>query len=182
LFQEKYSADQGDVYLGMRAGELLYHGARYARAAATLRKQTPIQIFPSSLQRYALGMDEGGKLDTGDDGNSAAFSQGYLSWMWGDTCNNRAALEWLRSKARADGSIVSVPGKPIFSLNVAMLAMASRALAQPAPRKSLQWLVDNAYDSNTGGVRHSSGADRSHEYNNETAFCVFGFLGFLPFE
>jgi hypothetical protein len=63
-----------------------------------------------------------------------------------------------------------------------MLAMASRALAQPTPRKSLQWLVDNAYDANTGGIRSSLGADGNHEYNNETAFCLLGFLGFLPFE
>jgi hypothetical protein len=182
FFQEKYSADQGDVYLGMHAADLLYHDPKYARAAATLRKQTSLQMFPSSLQRYALGMDEDGKLDSGDDGNSAAFAQGYLSWMWGDTSNNWIALKWLRSKVQEDGSVASISGKPTFSLNVAMLAMASRALAQPAPRKSLQWLVDNAYDPSTGGIRHSSGAARSHEYNNETAFCLLGFLGFLPFE
>jgi Prenyltransferase and squalene oxidase repeat len=182
FFEEKYSADQGDVYLGMRGGELLYHDARYGRVAETLRKQTPIQAFSAPLQRYALAVPEDGKLDTGDDGNSAAFSQGYLSWMWGDTSSNRAALEWLRSKVQPDGSIVSVPGKPAFSLNVAMLAMASRALAQPAPRKSLQWLIGNTYDGDTGGIRHGVGADRNREYNNETAFCLLGFLGFLPFE
>ena len=182
FFQEKYSADQGDVYLGMHAGELLYHNARYAHAAEVLKTQTPVRIFPSSLQRYALGMDEHGRLDSGDDGNSAAFSQGYLSWMWGNTASNQAAVRWLRSKVQPDGSIVSVPGKPAFSLNVAMLAMASRSLAQPAPRKSLQWLVDNTYDSNTGGIRRNPAANGNHEYNNETAFCLLGFLGFLPFE
>jgi hypothetical protein len=182
LFKCKYSADQGDVYLGMRAGEVLYRDARYGQAAVTLRRQTPIRVFSASLQRYALAIQEDGKLEISDDGNSAAFSQGYLSWMWGVTSSNRAAVEWLRSKVQPDGSIVSIAGKPISSLNVAMLAMASRALAQPTPRKSLQWLVDNAYDANTGGIRSSLGADGNHEYNNETAFCLLGFLGFLPFE
>lgn len=182
FFEEKYSADQGDVYLGMRAGELLYQNASYGRVAERLKKQTSIQAFATSLHRYASAIHEEAKLDTDDDGNSSAFSQGYLLWMWGDTSDNRAALEWLRSKAQPDGSVVTIPGKPAFSLNVAMLAMASRALGQPAPRKSLQWLVDNAYDSNTGGIRHGPGTDRNHEYNNETAFCLLGFLGFLPFE
>ena len=182
LFNTKYSADQGDVYLGMRAGEILYHDARYGRVALALRYKTPERTFSSSLKRYALAMQDDGKLDTNDDGNSAAFSQGYLSWIWGNTNSNRAALQWLQSKVQPDGSIITVEGKPAFSLNAAMLAMASRALSQPAPGKSLQWLVDKGFDPDTGGVRNSLATDGNHEFNNETAFCLLGFLGFSPFE
>ncbi len=182
LYTEKYSADQGDVYLGMHAGELLFHDTKYARVAQFLRAKTPAQLFSSSEQRYGLGIHEDGKLDTSDDGNSAAFSQGYLSWMWGDSAQNRAALRWLQAKIGSDGSIVSVPGKPAYSLNVAMLALAEKSLGQPAPAKSLRWLVNTTYDRETGGVRRSPDAADRHEFNNETGFILLGYLGFLPFE
>lgn len=182
LYAEKYSADQGDVYLGMHAGELLFHDAKYAQVAQFLRAKTPAQLFSSSQQRYGLGIHEDGKLDTSDDGNSAAFSQGYLSWMWGDSAQNRAALRWLQAKIGSDGSIVSVPGKPAYSLNVAMLALAQKSLGQPAPSKSLRWLVNTTYDRETGGVRRSPDAADKHELNNETSFILLGYLGFLPFE
>jgi hypothetical protein len=181
FYQEKYSADQGDVYLGMHAGELLYGDSKYRHTAERLKTQTERRLFSVSLQRYLLGMDENGNLDSSDDGNSADFSQGYLSWIWGEGEQRRAALGWLCSKVLVDGPVVSKAGAPAYSLNVAMLAMASRALRQPAPKTSLNWFVDHAYDSKTGGVYHDLGAGRKHEYNNETAFCVIAFLGFLPF-
>lgn len=182
LYAEKYSADQGDVYLGMHAGELLFRDAKYAQVAEVLRTKTAARFFSPSEQRYGLGIHEDGQLDTGDDGNSAAFSQGYLSWMWGDRTQNRAALKWLQSKTQCDGSIVSVPGKPAYSLNVAMLALADNSLRQPAPVKSLRWLIETTYNRETGGVRHSPDPADKHEYNNETGFIVLGYLGFLPFD
>ncbi|PYV75920.1 MAG: hypothetical protein DMG96_15515 [Acidobacteria bacterium] len=182
FYQEKYSADQGDVYLGMHAGELMYGNAKYRQTAERLKTLTSSRLFSTSLQRYLLGMDENGNLDSSDDGNSADFSQGYLSWIWGESEQSRAALTWLRSKLLPDGSVVSKVGAPAYSLNVTMLAMASRALAQPAPKTSLNWFIDNVYDSKTGGVYHDAGADGKHEYNNETAFCAIAFLGFLPFD
>jgi len=182
FYQEKYSADQGDVYLGMHAGEILYRDAQYGHVAETLRSQTLSRIFAASLARYGLGLDQDGKLDASDDGNSAAFSQGYLSWIWGDNAQSREALKWLQSKIQSDGSIVSIPGKPAYSLNVAMLALADKSLRKPAPVKSLRWLIDTTYDRETGGVRHSSDPGDRHELNNETAFILLGYLGFLPFE
>ena len=182
FYQEKYSADQGDVYLGMRAGALLFHDAQYRRVAERLKAQTTRQLFSSSLQRYLLGMDENGNLDSSDDGNSADFSQGYLAWIWAATEQNRAALKWLRSKVQSDGSLVSKSGASAFSLNVAMLAMASKALAQPAPTRSLRWFVNHAYDEKTGGIYHEPGAGQKHEYNNDSGFCVIAFLGFQPFD
>jgi len=182
LYTEKYSADQGDVYLGMHAGDLLFHDAKYAHVAELLRAKTPARFFSSSDKRYGLGIHEDGKLDTSDDGNSAAFSQGYLSWMWGDNIQNRAALQWLQSRIQSDGSIVSVPGKPVYSLNVAMLALADKSLRQPAPVKSLRWLMDTTYDRKTGGIRHSPDPADNHEFNNEAGFILLAYLGFLPFD
>jgi len=182
FYQEKYSADQGDVYLGMHAGAMLYGDAKYREAAERLKTLTSERLFSTSLQRYLLGMDENGNLDSSDDGNSADFSQGYLSWIWGESEQSRAALTWLRSKLLPDGSVVSKTGEPVYSLNVAMLAMANRALAHPAPPKSLTWFISNVYDSKTGGVYHDPREGRKHEYNNETAFCAIAFLGFLPFD
>lgn len=181
LFREKYSADQGDVYLGMHAGDLLYRDARYKHTAEFLRKETPSRMFLASEHRYGLGIDEHGQLDTSDDGNGAAFSQGYLTWMWGDIEENRAATQWLRSKVRPNGSIVTLTGKPAYSLNVAMLGMANAALSNPQPLQSLRWLIDTTYDSKTGGVRHSPEPGDKSESNNEAAFCVIAFLRFLPF-
>jgi len=181
LYTEKYSADQGDVYLGMHAGELLYRDAHYGHVAGVLKSQVPARFFSASEQRYGLGIHEDGKLDTNDDGNSADFSQGYLTWMWGDGVQNRAAREWLQSKVQPDGSIVSSPGKPGYSLNVAMLAMADRALRQPPPVKSLQWLMNTTFDVKTGGIRHSPAAGDEHELNNEAGFFLLAYLEFLPF-
>jgi hypothetical protein len=181
LFKEKYSADQGDVYLGMHAGELLYEDPRFRQIAASLRKATPSKMFSPEAERYGLGVDEHGQLDTSDDGNSAAFSQGYLTWMWGNTRENRAATEWLRAKVGQDGSIVTVPGKPAFSLSIAMLGLADAALSNAPPVPSLHWLIETTYDPKTGGVRHSSELSDKSESNNETAFCVIAFLRFLPF-
>ena len=69
-------------------------------------------LFVSGQRRYALGRDSNGEVTSTDDGISAAFSQGYLTWIWGGTRENRAATEWMRSKVKPDGSIVTVPGKP----------------------------------------------------------------------
>jgi hypothetical protein len=56
---------------------------------------------------------------------------------------------------KPDGAIVTVPGKPSYSLTIAMLGMADAALASPEPADSLRWMIAHIYDSQTGGVRHS---------------------------
>jgi hypothetical protein len=182
LFEERYSADQGDVYLGMYAGELLYHDARYKRTAADLKKQTPTKMFVAKERRYGLGRDSNGEITTSDDGISAAFSQGYLTWIWGGLYENRAGTEWIRANAKADGSIVTVPGKPSYSLTLAMLGMADAALASPEPVNSMRWMIAHTYDSKTGGVRHSLDPSDNGESNNEAGFCVIALLRFLPFQ
>jgi hypothetical protein len=181
LFEERYSADQGDVYLGMHAGELLYQDVHYARVAERLKVKTPVMLFVSGQGRYALGRDSNGEVTSTDDGISAAFSQGYLTWIWGGTKDNRAAIEWIRTKVEQDGSIVTVPGKPSYSLTIAMLGMADAALASPPPDESLRWLLTHTFDSKTGGVHHSLDPADNSESNNEAGFCVIAILRFLPF-
>ena len=63
-----------------------------------------------------------------------------------------------------------------------MLALADKSLGQPAPAKSLRWLIDTTYDRETSGVRRSPDPADKHEFNNETGFILLGYLGFLPFD
>jgi len=176
LWAFKYSADQGDVYLGMQAGAELYHSGEYARIAHFLREETPQRFFLQAKGRYGLGLNAGGALDP----TPYVFAQGYLPWMWGDTPQNRHALAWLRSKVRHDGSFVEPDGKPASSLSAAMLGLAAAALRQPEPATSFRWLTGTPYDSATGGVRDTAIA-ASNEYSNVAGFCSISLLGFLPF-
>lgn len=176
LWAFKYSADQGDVYLGMQAGAELYHSSEYARIAHFLREKTPQRFFLQAKGRYGLGLNEKGALDP----TPYVFAQGYLPWIWGDTPENRRALGWLRSKVRRDGSFAEPDGKPAASLSVAMLGMAATALRQPEPAKSFRWLMTIPYDPATGGVRDTR-ISTSHEYNNVAGFCSISLSGFVPF-
>lgn len=173
----KYAADQGDVFLGMKAGALLYKSDKYKRIADVILAQTTARLFSQEAQRYATSMDASGKLQVG----AYMFAQGYLSWMWGDLPQNRAALKWLRSRVQADGSVASQPGGRASSLNVAMLGMASRGLREPAPSSSFDWLIRTTYDSATGGVRGTANAT-SRQAVNEAAFILMSMMGFVPFQ
>jgi hypothetical protein len=176
-YQFKYSADQGDVYLGMQAGAELYKSRKYASIADFLRKQTPALFFSNFDHRYALGLGQDGKIAP----TAYVFAQGYLPWMWGDSKESRAALNWLRAKVRADGSIIDKPGETPSSLSVAVLGMAGAALKKPPPIKSFQWLISTPTDPNTGGI-HENLTPNSHVYNNVAGFCVIALTGFLPFD
>jgi hypothetical protein len=175
IYAFKYSADQGDVYLGMRAGAILYQVAEYERTAEFLKKSTPQRFFAKAKRRYALGLNEKEELDT----TPYSFAQGYLAWIWGDTQENREALSWLRSKVRRDGSFVEASGGS--ALSVAMLSLADAALRQTQPWQSLYWLLTAPYDSVNGGV-HETADPKSYEYNNVAGFCVMSLLQFLPFD
>jgi hypothetical protein len=177
LYAFKYSADQGDVYLGMRAGGLLYHVSEYERVARFLKESTPTRLFAKEEGRYGLGLNENGTLEL----RQYVFAQGYLAWMWGDTPENRQAVAWLCSKVRPDGSLVEASGKPAESLSVAVLSMGDAALGHPEPSQSFRWLVTQPYDPAAGGV-HETAQSTAYEYDNVAGFCVIGLLGFLPFD
>lgn len=177
MYSFKYSADQGDVYLGMEAGARLYRSEQYRKVAEFLKSSTPKLLFSTALGHYGLGLNEKNAFDPSE----YVFAQGYLAWMWGDTPQDRAALEWLRSRVQSDGTIREPDAKQNFSLSVAMLGMADTALGQPEPTKSFQWLVSAPYDRSSGGVHEISVAN-SPEFSNVTGFCIISLLGFLPFE
>lgn len=176
LYRFKFTADQGDVYLGMQAGAELYKSPKYASIANFLKKQTPAKFFSKVDRRYAMGLREDGTMDR----TAYVFAQGYIPWMWGPNAENRAALDWLRSKVRADGSIVDKPGETPSSLSVAVLGMASAAMHNPSPIKSFRWLISTPVDPTTGGM-HENLTPNSHIYNNLAGFCVIALTGFLPF-
>ena len=177
IYAFKYSADQGDVYLGMRAGSMLYHDARYERVAGSLKESTPHRFFAKARRRYALGLNENGSVDS----TPYIFAQGYLAWMWGDTPENRDAVSWLKSRIQADGSLAEASNKPASSLSVAILTLAEAALQQSPPTQSLQWLLTVPYDPATGGI-HETADPKSYKYDNVAGFCLMSFLRFQPFE
>jgi hypothetical protein len=180
LFQFKYSADQGDVYLGMQAGSLLYDDDTYERIASFLRTHGPDTFFSPTERRYGLGRDNTGTLDTSTNGFIEGFAQGYLSWMWGPIPENKAAMEWLRSKVRADGSVVTLDGQPSFSLNVAMLGLGDLGVHRPQPIHSFHWLLANTFDPGTGGVGDSPLA-KDTQFSNVTSFAEISLLGYPAF-
>jgi hypothetical protein len=176
LYAFKYSADQGDVYLGMQAGSLLYHSREYERVARFLKENTPLRFFSRTTGRYGLGLNQKGVLDR----TPYVFAQGYLPWMWGNTPQNRQALAWLHSRVSSDGSPIEPDSKPASSLSAAVLGMAASALKQTEPSKSVQWLTTKPYDPDSGGV-HETADPKSNEYDNVAGFCAISLLGFLPF-
>jgi hypothetical protein len=176
LYAFKYSADQGDVYLGMQAGSLLYHSSEYGRVARFLKENTPLRFFSKTRGRYGLGLNQKDVLDP----TPYVFAQGYLPWMWGNTLQNRQALAWLRSRVRSDGSPIEPDNKPASSLSAAVLGMAASALKQPEPLKSFQWLTTKPNDAASGGV-HETADPKSSEYDNVAGFCAISLLGFMPF-
>lgn len=179
LYDFQYTADQGDVYLGMQAGRLLYGDSPYGPIADRLRSQIPALLFSPSLNRYGRGRDEQG-LHTALHGFTGLFPQGYLPWVLSDSPENRDALSWLQRRVRGNGSIRTTPESKAYSLSVALLGMAERSLGQPEPDRSYRWLIAHAYDPGTGGV-HDTLNRRTAEYDNVAGFCIIGLSGFLPF-
>src|SRR5579872_1100119 len=171
IYAFKYSADQGDVYLGMKAGSILYHVAKYERIATFLKASAPRRFFAKAEGRYALGLNEKGDLDH----TPYVFAQGYLPWIWGDSPENREALSRLQSKIQRDGSLVEPDDKPASSLSVAMLCLGEAALGQTPPSQSLKWLLTVLYDSGTGGVRETADP-KTYEYDNVAGFCLMSLV------
>jgi hypothetical protein len=181
LFQFKYSADQGDVYLGMHAGELLYNDSKYANVATNLRTNVPQAFFSITDGRYALALDNNNALDTSTNGFIEGFAQGYLSWMWGPIPENQAAMAWLRIKVLPDGSAVTMDGAPAYSLTEAMLGLGDLGVHHAQPVASFNWLVANTFDKSTGGVADTAVASDTTEFTNVTSFTEISLLGFPAF-
>jgi hypothetical protein len=106
LWAFRYSADQADDYLGVRAGWILYGDGRYSQSAKLLKFRAPVKFFSTRLHRYALGMDEDGTLDPNLDGFDGVFPQGHLPWVFGANIGNSSSYQWLMRCARVERSYV----------------------------------------------------------------------------
>jgi hypothetical protein len=180
LWPFRYTADQADVYLGMQAGWILYAETRYRDVAAHLRSQVPVTFFDSSRSRYALGLYEDGSFESALEGFNGIFPQGYLAWVFGEHPSNRAAFNWLTSCVQTDGSLVCYPGDPRFSLSVSLYAMSAIALGEQFPTRSADWLIENTFDEQDGGVRDTLDPN-SEKYPNVAGFTVIAFLKISAF-
>lgn len=181
LWPYQYSADQGDVYLGMRAGGLLYDDPahRYHAIADFLQNNAPTRFFNKRAQRYGLGRDTDSSLDMSFDGFDGIFPQGYLPWIWGNIPQNAAAYGWLKSKAAADGSIVNGAG-PVYTLGAAVTLMAAEGIAVDPNPATRSWLVAVPYDPKSGGFRDTASVS-SPLYSNVAGLSIIGLLGFRAF-
>ena len=162
-----YSADQGDVWLGLRAGAALYGDSDYARAADFLRERVPAAFFSEERRRYCTGLEDG-RQDWSEEGFDPIQSQGFLPWMWGGTPQNREAVRWLRERvrgARADG----------YALSAAFLGLGEQGIGGTFSAEDSAWLLENAADPESGGVYDSP---RDHtETVNTAAFCALALFG-----
>lgn len=183
LYKFKYAADQGDVWLGMQAGNLLYNASKYGPVASNLLSKVPGLMYSTLKKRYGQGLDEAGGLCTSFCGFCGIFPNGYIPWMWGNSApQDDLAENWLDTRVQADGSITAKSGAPAYSLSVAILGMADAALGEPEPLKSFQYLTKSPvpYDSVTGGV-HDIKTSTSDEPVNVAAFSLIGLVGFVPY-
>ena len=176
LWPYRYSADQADVFLGMRAGWRLYGDARFQAAASRLEALRP-KYFSGPSRRYALGLDEDGDMELDMEGFNGIFPQGYLPWVFGDNREDRAAFQWLQERVGSDGRISCYSGDPLYSLSVAVYALAAAALGEGIPAKSLDWLIASNFDPLDGGVRDTAIAG-SEKYSNVAGFTIMALLRF----
>jgi hypothetical protein len=181
LWPFRYAADQGDVYLGMQAGWLLYGDARYLQVANHLREQTPARFFDSLNGRYALGLYEDNSMELELEGFNGIFPQGYLAWVFGDNSANQSAYDWLNACVQSDGSLACFPDDPRYSLSAIIYAMSASSLNQPLPTPSLDWLLATAYDSTNGGVRDTADPT-SEKFSNVAGFAIVALLQFPSFK
>jgi hypothetical protein len=177
LWKFAYSADQGDVYLGLRAGQLLYADATFGAAADFLEAEVPAAF--STSKRFALGMDVSGHLDTSMGGFNAIWPQGYLPWIFGDNEWTRRAGRWLDTRVRSDGSVSVRPRARTYSLSAAILAMSRAALSKPKPGSTVRWIKRVAFDRPTGGVRDTGSSGPL--YDNVAGFTAVALLRFPVF-
>jgi len=160
-----YAADQGDVWLGLRAGALLYGDEACAQAADFLRREVPRAFFSAARGRYCTALEDG-QQDWSAQGFDPIQSQGFLPWLWGGTAPNRAAVRWLRRRMDE--------GRPDeYSLTAAFLALGERGLGAPSGRAAA-WLLANGWDRDSGGV-FDARSDRTETVNT----AAFGVLALL---
>lgn len=179
LWKYCYAADQADVYLGMRAGYLLYGTKAYDDAASGLKANAPLDFYSSDQSSFATGMEDG-SLDTGENGFDSIFQQGYLPWVFGSSTPAQNSYLWLKKHVNADGSLTCYTGDPHYSLSAAVLGLAALSLGYEAPIASFSWIADNTFDPDDGGI-HDTADTSSEKFSNVAGFVAAAMLGFHAF-
>lgn len=179
LWKYQYTADQGDVYLGMRAGAMLYGDQRYLDSANYIQANLAAHFFDPSVNRYTEGLDVYGDFDDTLEFDMV-FPQGYVPWVFGSSFENEQAFQWLSKGIQSDGKLVAFSGDPGYSLAVSIFGNAANSLGQPYPKHSLDWLLNNTYDSQDGSVRDEIDLN-SDKYSNVAGLTILALLGQPPF-
>lgn len=180
LWRFQYSADQGDMFLGLTAGSRLYEqnpAQPYGFAAAALASRMDDAYFDAKSARYAVGRESDGTLETSLEDFNGIFPQGYLPWVFGASSFAQQSLELLYRGKQADGSLVLYTEDPRYTLSVSVYAMAARALDEGPPLDSMDWLTSVPYDATNGWLRDSAEPE-SAVYSNVMGLSVVALLGF----
>jgi hypothetical protein len=179
-YEYQYAADQGDVYLGLRAGAALYESGmdrRYAQAAQAIVDGVSAAFFLPREGRFAVGRSGPGAPDESFEGFNGVFAQGYLGWVFGNAPETESAYRWLAGKATANGSLVCFDGDPRYTLSASTLVMAARRLGKTEPVASVDWLAAQGKD----GQLRDSADPQSSVLSNCAGFALMALLGFEPF-
>jgi len=179
LWKYRYAADQADVYLGLRAGYLLYGDTGYKNAADKLEANVPADFYNSSTENFATGLEEDNSLDSALDEFNSIFPQGYLGWVFGSSPETEASYAWLKSHVAGSGGIYCYAGDPGYSLSVSIFALAADSLGYAVPIKSITWIINNTCDDD-GGI-FDTDDQNSEKFSNVAGFTAAAMLGFNPF-
>ena len=183
LWRFQYSADQGDVYLGLAAGARLFDGVPgeiFTTAALELEQNLNTVFFDQTIRQYAVGRSVNGTLANAFGSFSEVFPQGYLPWIFGPSPEALLALAKLESFRQTDGSLMSAGMTEKFSLsNIVYILAASRLNKTPDPA-IVDWLLNTTYDPETGGIRDTDDP-ASPVFSNVIGFAVTALLGMPAF-
>jgi len=178
LYKTCYAADQADVWLGLIAGARLYGSPAWEKAAGGLKKTTEKNFYIPEKKRYAVSIDEKGRMNTHMGSIAEIFPQGYLPLVWGNTKKNRAALNWLKSRASKSGKTTCYKGDKGAALTAALLYGGRNSIDKNLDTVK-NWLIKTCYDAKTGGVRSDSGK-KSSKLSNAAAFSIMALTGWRP--
>lgn len=177
----RFTSDQADVYLGLRASWDLLERERSRRdGGRLLRTLTGPAFFYPGVGRYAQGLDQDGRRDPTMD-VLTIWPNGYVPWVLGESAKNRKALSFLGTRQMADGGFKVWGDDPVYSLTAEVFVMGTSSVygtpLEEADRAA-QWLVDVASDQLSGGIVNNLRNPR--RYCNIAGFGVLAWLRTSP--
>ena len=181
LYKYKYSADQADVYLGFKAGSLLFSDSEYTTISDFLESNVCENMFATNLGRFYTGMDADGNFDIEPNNFAGIFSQGYLPFVFGDNIQNYQTVMWLERHSKRNGSLRCFSGDPGYALSAALYILSLHNLRMPMSYNTIQWLMKVPYDSEDGSVRDSARIGTT-KYSNVAGFSIMSLLYFSFFD